>query len=576
MLKSLVGSVLLFCAGTIQSDIRISARSIIDGRPLSAVVVGVPFVIDVEISGYQGTVSVPEFVEASTALQRTGFRMSSINGMSSVQYSYQTRVDAPGVYRYGPARIAIEGVIEESNRITLAASKGDATEHRSSKRKRNNHDESVVARMAVNKDRVVVGERIEVTLRFYRSSGTIDFQSVHEPAINAALGIEIKNRKEATQGREIINDQLYDYLEWTFDCMPTKSGEIIIPAYSFEYSKRSDRFDIFSALFGSATVHTLYSNPVSIIVDPLPQTHKSVDGIGLCKQIRAYLEPAIIDQHDGSSLIIELVGDLDIEQFKLFNMPSELRVYDGNKKVAAHDKEMKRYTFDYVLQATEAGKFQIPSQTFTLFDTDKREYVTLRTDSLTLIVNPSATHQDPSSNQGGSQQEGGADASDQRSLAPLAKTFGSPREHLMIPWKLFWIIVGIVAFWGLLPFRRFITFALRDYFFVYHSALHRFIATRSARTALHKTQKKNEPAQVYTIFEHWFTRMIARESTQNVLNAVDERVKTALGDEELHSWKRFVTQMQEARFFHDEITPDAHTAFFNAAHSWIKKLKDII
>ena len=285
------------------------------GEKLQKVGIGVPFNLEVTIDGTQKDFSAPEIGSPIGKLQRTGFRMETFNGVSRITYIYGARIDKPGVYTFGPAIVHGINGPEESDPIEIEVA--EQTVAQGQRRRSVQQEEAAIARLSVSSDKAVVGEKIYVTLRFYRLQPTVEFLAVAEPEQHKDQGYVIKNKKEPVTGREEIDGVIADYIEWVWELYPNKTGEIVIPAYRVDYTMLPDRYDFFSTLFGARVAKTIYSNAATIKIDPLPPYQGRVDGIGHIKSINASLHPTVMREGEGATLTIAVDGDIDIEQFSV-------------------------------------------------------------------------------------------------------------------------------------------------------------------------------------------------------------------------------------------------------------------
>src|SRR5437773_9781974 len=103
----------------INAGIRLEMRTT-DGIKNNTAVVGQPFLIEVIIDGIQGSAQAPQIEGLDKFFaKRTGMYMSSINGTSTTKYTYQIRIDQPGNYTIGPARLMHQKQELISNTISV-------------------------------------------------------------------------------------------------------------------------------------------------------------------------------------------------------------------------------------------------------------------------------------------------------------------------------------------------------------------------------------------------------------------------------------------------------------------------
>lgn len=390
---SVICGVLFYCA-VMDAGIRLEMRTA-DGVEDNIAAVGQPFVIEAIIDGVHGSVSAPhiEGLDAFFA-KRTGMYMSSINGVSTTKYTYHVRIDQPGNYTIGPARLVHQQQEFLSN--TLSVVIGNETVTQSGvKRSKNTKkaDLKVFVRLMVDKDRVVVGQRIKGTLRFYYQDSDITLTHL---GLSDMTGFDVKPMQKPVGGTTESNGVRYRYAEWIWEMYPTKSGEFVVPACSIDYEipiKNNQMFGGFFMLMGARSDRKrAYSNAVKISVDPLPYSQVPLNAIGTFESIRAHISPPVAKEGEGMVLTIEVSGDGNMEAIHLspLCLPNELKYYDSNVSIidTCHDNECAKKKYEFVVQGMKCGDWQIPEQHFVYFDIDKHAYVTLKTSSLSVSIQP--------------------------------------------------------------------------------------------------------------------------------------------------------------------------------------------
>ena len=122
---------------------------------------------------------------------------------------------------------------------------------------------------------------------------------------------------------------------------------------------------------------------------PLPPTDKQCQGVGHFTRFTASLNASQLAEGDAALLTLALEGDYpDSVQTPVLNLPSELRSYESTSKMSTlHGTTVQ--TWEYVVQGLKPGTFTIPAQSIRFFDTNSRQYKTLKTEPLTITYTPS-------------------------------------------------------------------------------------------------------------------------------------------------------------------------------------------
>ena len=197
-----------------------------------------------------------------------------------------------------------------------------------------------------------------------------------------------------------------------------------------------NRYDFFSTLFGARVAKTIYSNAITIKVDPLPPYQGRVDGIGHIKSMSAHLHPAVLREGEGATLTIIVDGDIDVEQFPLQNMPGSIKVYESKKYM-----DNKKQCFEYVVHATQAGEFEIPPQQITYFDVEQYRYKKITTAPAPFTILKSERPQMPLSDEEQAEKEIVKSGSRPEIKGLIRHLYGAYGRTTHIPWYLFFILM---------------------------------------------------------------------------------------------------------------------------------------
>src|SRR5436190_9749937 len=178
---------------------------------------------------------------------------------------------------------------------------------------------------------------------------------------------------------------------------PTKGGEFLIPAYSADYEiplKDNHLLGSFFMFMNNRTDRKrVYSNAVKITVDSLPHSNISAQAVGVFDNIHAQITPAVAKEGEGMVLSLEINGNGNMHAITtpVLHMPSALKYYDSNTTIINDDdNECVKKRFEFIVQGMETGDWEIPEQSFVYFDINKQDYVTLKTSSLSVSIQPSS------------------------------------------------------------------------------------------------------------------------------------------------------------------------------------------
>lgn len=367
-----------------------------DDEPLQQVGAGEPFIItaivtDEDLSGQKLLLAGLD----NFFVQHSGVQIRTVNGRSTKKYIYNVRIDTPGTYALGPAELQVNGNVVRSDTITVTV----AGKQLVSAKHAGQQNSKVFLRLAADKDRAVIGEKVRCSLRFfYVNDGASSLSTFGEPDIS---GCSLSNREGPFQGTQKINDIMYNYIEVCWDVHPAQLGQLSIPAYNADFIMRSERdysLSRFASFFGSQQMlKRVYSNALTLQVDELPVHQGQVNAVGSLSAMHAEIRPSVVKEGEAMVLTLRVDGVgsfVQIDPLQLHAIPGEFKWYDSKQysldELGPHG-EMTT-CFEFVIQGMKAGDWEIPKQQFTYFDVQSRTYKTLQSELLMVTVLPSAVN----------------------------------------------------------------------------------------------------------------------------------------------------------------------------------------
>ena len=137
----------------------------------------------------------------------------------------------------------------------------------------------------------------------------------------------------------------------------------------------------------------VYSNAVKITVDPLPHHHRPVQAVGTFESLYAHITPPVAKEGEGMVFTLELTGNGNMHAIEIptLELPTALKYYDSNTTIinGQNNDECAKKRFEFIVQGMECGDWQIPEQLFVYYDIERQDFVTLRTSSLSVSIQPS-------------------------------------------------------------------------------------------------------------------------------------------------------------------------------------------
>ena len=545
-----------------------------DNAALKEAGVGQPFLLHVIVQNASNTAQYPIIKNIEKySVRRSGFQMNMVNGTTSTTYSYQIRIDALGTFTLGPAQISEDNGIVESEPISVTV----ANEQKSIETKRNADSKSKASylRLTGNKEKVTVSERVHCTLTFYTADPLVSLQSLIEPDQSSFTGFTIKNKIGPITGNQTVNGTEHRYAQWNWDIYPSKSGTLVIPAYAADYNTQSNN-NMFAFLFSHNDIKRIYSNTITVTVDPLPHSTIKPVLIGSVTQFSARIEPAHAHVAEGMVLTLSITGDGDLENvhmLPLVGLPEHLKWYESKQhdEPSKIDPTLTTHSMEYIVQALQPGDYQIPAQEINYYDTQARSHKSRKTNAIHIHITGTAAPQSSKniSEQDSTEIETSLALENNDEIRPLAlEGAWSARPIRMIPWPFFWLLISIITI-GWLLFTLLTT---------NQSWLYNQIARWNANISIYSKARKQisyahstgNYAAFYTIFMNLLAKHFNKDAAQLSPELVEELLHASgLSVQAIQDWKLFFTRIAESGFYKHSKDPYFYSNLYEQALYWL-------
>lgn len=560
------------CVAYGQDDITFHALSS-RGVPLEQTTAGSPFYLEIAQAGSSGTMQSPTIAGLDpAAITSRSTRIQSVNGDTHVVYRYEVCLTQPGDYTFGPVQITTGQALATSSVVKVKVLPGSA-EH--AKQEDATDADQALLRLRCDKSHVVVGEKVSCTLQFIYDDERAEVRNIGVPTIDTCT-ISCAQGPIADVVRE--KGKALKSLRWQWSLCPTCSGTLTIPAYRAdftvpqEHDDMRNQFNFFAPFLRSRVQQKrVYSNALSLTVDPLPAHAGAVHAIGSFSSVSAHAYPTVMKEGDGSvlTLTIEGEGDLDaVEVPALEGMPPQLRYYDS-KNYCKQTPSGTKKSFEYIVQALEPGAFEIPPQKFVYFDVGARRYKQLTTQPITITILPQ---------QGMVKHEGEQDSAAKTSVAedvgiilPLCTCWTGRCTEPAIPW---WVFVVLAAA-PLLIWLGMLAMAVINRVRMARSPLmQKKYAWVQARKELARAQRHHACDAVYAIFMSACAQRLMINPTQVSQDTIDRILKdSGAKEEQIEAWNLFYARMTELVFFKQKVQAPIAQSFFEEAWRWLSFLE---
>ena len=574
-----IGLVLCLLSMCLHADISLRVKTT-DGVETNQVAIGQPFLVEVVVDNVQGSVQNLTVMGLDNFRStRIGTAVTIVNNRSLTKHTYQVLIDKLGTYTLGPAKASSYQQELLSNSVIVNVGMEGNSVQLSSKNTtvKNNKEQKVFARLVIDNDHVVVGQKITGLLRFYYQDNRVNVQHIIGPEFN---GFEVKASDSLVEGSVEVNGVHYKYIEWCWYMYPQAPGEFIIPAYCIDYALPSQDHSVFG-LFSFISMRNehkrVYSNAVKVTVDQLPAHNGEVDAIGVFERIIAEIKPSIAKVGEGMIFSLTVEGDGNIDRIKTptLTLPDVFKYYESHNAILdpAYPGGPKRRRFEFIIQGLQEGGYEIPEQLFTYFDVEKRSFVALRSSPLSVSLARNGNRiaqesvelalQDGEPNVVNQVQR--SDIAALNSVGPWYPV----AERRALPWWFFTVLAGMPFVLAGYPLARRRLLLIGDN----NIRVQRRRALRHARKALHECKKTQDVRKLYAIFSQLYSVYLDIPAHKSFFghDAIVYLSRYGFSDEEVQQWNVFCKKIEHAAYAFSDVS-DIHE-LMRVAEQWMQRLE---
>ena len=367
------------------------------------VAVGETFTVTFTLNKKAGDFTYPDFAGFRVVSgPMTGVNMMNINGKVSYEQSarFQLLPLEEGTYTIGKATVTVDGKTYQTKPLTIEVIAERPKEPNSLEAKA---EQLVYVKILTNKKSVYVGEPFSARYAVILKANVDGYQSVNNPELTNDFSVsELERPKQYS--KEVIDGENVTVADLgRFILRPTRSGTFKPGDLSIQFSTQvpTGRTDWFGRQEVRSVKYVSTSTFPTITVKPLPTAGKPTGFSGAVGDYKLYvsLSRNEVKADESVTLTVELSGSGNIQFAKLPEpeLPNSIEQYDPKYKENISEKlsginGYKRN--EYLLIPRYRGVYKIPPITFSSFDPEKEEYITLTSDALEINVTegPQATN----------------------------------------------------------------------------------------------------------------------------------------------------------------------------------------
>ncbi len=358
--------------------------------------------------------------------QSTNSSIQIINGKVSknleLSYTYILQANQEGSFTLPSAKAIVDGEEISSNTTKITVVKGNNQNAAgNNSQSRNNSggnttqsgvsNDDVFIKASISNSRPMQGAQIIVTYKIYTRVALANFKVNNASTFQGFWSQNLLDENQRLQQtREYINGEEYiSAIIKKVALFPMKSGKIeiepmdvdVVAQIRSQTKRRSSGDPFFDSFFNDSFFNSSYNNveknlksrPLIVDVQPFPAMNKPAGFEGAVGSFRlnASIDKSALKTNEALTLKYTISGRGNIQLVELpeINFPPDFEVYDPkvNNRISTNDDGVSgTKTFEYLIIPRSAGSFEIPSVSFSFYDVDKKNYVSLKSPEYTIEV----------------------------------------------------------------------------------------------------------------------------------------------------------------------------------------------
>ena len=258
-------------------------------------------------------------------------------------------------------------------------------------------DDDIFLTMSLSRSNVVVGEPVTAVIKLYQRVNVAGFESAVFPTFNGFWSQELEAPSNIEFTRETYNGQIYNSaLLRKFILIPQQQGQIRIDPAELvcliNVRVSSGGASIFDGFFDDyRTVRKkVASQPLTVNVSALPAGAPASFARGVGQfSISAEVSKDTLKTHEAASLVLKVSGNGNVSLLSApkVSFPPDMEVYD-TKVSDRIDKGglsgSKVYEYPFIPRSY--GDFVIEPVKYSYYDVNRKQYVTLETPAIPIVV----------------------------------------------------------------------------------------------------------------------------------------------------------------------------------------------
>ena len=341
---------------------------------------------------------------------------SIVNGKttqsSSITYTYILSALKEGTFTIPAASISVRGEQVSSNAVKITVSGTVSAGGGGSSRSRGGNTQQpemrpsgsaisgsdLFIRVSASKKHVVEQEPVLLTYKVYTLVNLTQLEG-KMPDLKGFHTQEVPLPQEKSFKIEQLNGRNYKTVTWSqYVMFPQTTGKLEVPPLTFNgiVAQQNRYVDPFEAFFNGGSGYTevkkqIQAPGVEIQVDPLPAKPDGFSGGVGRFQMKAEIDHTSLKANDPLTLKVTVSGTGNLKLIKqpTVKFPKDFDTYDPkqtDKTRLTTSGVEGSIVYEYLAVPRHQGQFDVPPVEFIYYDTQKKQYVTLTSQTFHLDV----------------------------------------------------------------------------------------------------------------------------------------------------------------------------------------------
>jgi tetratricopeptide (TPR) repeat protein len=370
----------------------------------------VSFTVNGNMSGFKPP-AFPDFDVYSGPNQSTSMQITNGSMSQTVSYSYMIAARKEGKFTIGAAMATIGGATSESAPIAIEVVKGSTRQEQQQKMQQgqnpygNNNQapknvsgEDLFVRTYLSKKQCYLGEQLVVTQKVYCRGTLRGFQNFNPPEYNGFWSKDEERKGQIQLTQENLDGINYYVAEFSKTYVfPQRTGKLTIEPIEIDcivrqQSRSQSLFDQFFGGGGQDVAVKIKGKPVTVDVLPLPEKGKPENYTGAVGKFsfNAKINHNKVKANESINLKLTIsgTGNINLASTPKINFPDGFELYDPkvNETINTVGGVSGTKTYDYLVIPRKEGEYALKDINFSYFDVEKKQYVTLPSAEIKVIV----------------------------------------------------------------------------------------------------------------------------------------------------------------------------------------------